>query len=97
MRTAPAPEAAAPPPPPLPVWTARAGEYLADVLKRWGGTAGWTVIVDSSDAWRLRVPLRVQASFDDAVGEIVRGLAHDGVPPRIRLYPNNVLRLGGPL
>ncbi len=98
VRTAPAPEAAAPPsPPPLPVWTARADEYLADVLKRWGRTAGWTVIVDSSDAWRLRVPIRVQASFDDAVGEIVRGLAHDGLPPRIRLYPNNVLRLGGPL
>ena len=83
--------------PPPPVWTARQGEFLADVLTRWGTAAGWTVIVDTTDAWRLAVAFRTQAAFDAAVAELVRGLGHDGVPPRVRLYPNQVLRLGGPL
>ena len=103
---APAPEAEAeaveeerapPPLPPPPVWTAAQGEFLADVLERWGETAGWTVIVDTTDAWRLAVAFRAQAAFDAAVAELIRGLGHDGLAPRVRLYPNKVLRLGGPL
>ena len=83
--------------PPPPVWTAAQGEFLSDVLARWGKAAGWTVIVDTADAWRLAVAFRTQAAFDAAVAELVRGMGHDGVPPRVRLYPNRVLRLGGPL
>ena len=83
--------------PPPPVWTAAQGEFLADVLTRWGKTAGWTVIVDTTDAWRLAVAFRAESAFDAAVAELVRGMGHDGVPPRVRLYPNQVLRLGGPL
>lgn len=90
-------EPAPPPLPPPPVWTAAQGEFLADVLARWGETAGWTVIVDTTDAWRLHVAFRTEAAFDAAVAELVRGMGHDGVPPMVRLYPNNVLRLGGPL
>ena len=83
--------------PPPPTWTAAQGEFLADVLTRWGREAGWTVIVDTTDAWRLAVAFRTEAAFDSAVAELIRGMGHDGVPPRVRLYPNNVLRLGGPL
>ena len=93
----PAPAVVVPSTPPLPVWTAKRGEYLADVLRRWGKVAGYTVIIDSTDAWRLGVPIRLKAGFEDAVDELVSGLAHDGTPPRVRLYPNAVLRLGGPL
>ena len=87
----------APPLPPPPVWTAKQGEFLSDVLTRWGKSAGWTVIVDTTDAWRLAVAFRTQAAFDAAVAELIRGMGHDGVAPRVRLYPNQVLRLGGPL
>ena len=90
-------EATALPEPELPVWSAGQGEYLSDILERWGREAGWRVIVDTNDAWQLAVPLRFRASFEDAVGELVRGLAHGGTPPRVRLHPNKVLRLGGPL
>lgn len=95
-----APQAAAeeePALPPPPVWTAAQGEFLSDVLTRWGTQAGWTVIVDTTDAWRLAVEFRAEAAFDAAVAELIRGMGHDGRPPRVRLYPNNVLRLGGPL
>ena len=92
-----APAAATPETPPMPTWTAKQGEYLADVLRRWGKTAGYTVIIDTTDAWRLGVAIRLRAGFETAVDELVSGLAHDGTPPRVRLYPNAVLRLGGPL
>jgi len=83
--------------PPLPTWEAAADDYLRDVLRRWGATAGYTVIIDTADAWQLDVPVRIKAEFEAAVDELVNGLAHDGTPPRVRLYPNAVLRLGGPL
>ena len=86
-----------PPLPPPPVWTAAQDEFLADVLTRWGTEAGWTVIVDTTDAWRLAVPFRLEAGFETAIAELIRGMGHDGLAPRVRLYPNNVLRLGGPL
>lgn len=83
--------------PPPPVWTAAQDEFLSDVLTRWGAAAGWTVLIDTTDAWRLKVGFRTEGSFDAAVAELIRGMGHDGVAPRVRLYPNQVLRLGGPL
>ncbi|MCY4288602.1 MAG: TcpQ domain-containing protein [Aestuariivita sp.] len=85
------------PKPTLPLWTAKKDEFLADVIKRWGKEAGYTVIVASTDAWQLSVPIRLRAEFEDAVDELIAGMAHDGTPPRVRIYPNAVLRLGGPL
>ena len=91
-----APEEDQPLPPP-PVWTAAQGEFLADVLTRWGTKAGWDVWIDTTDAWRLQVAFRMEGAFDAVVGELIRGMGHDGVPPMVRLFPNQVLRLGGPL
>ena len=88
---------AAPTLPPPPVWTAAKDEFLSDVLTRWGTEAGWTVVIDTTDAWRLQVGFRTEGAFDSAVAELIRGMGHDGVAPRVRLYPNQVLRLGGPL
>ncbi|MCY4306135.1 MAG: TcpQ domain-containing protein [Aestuariivita sp.] len=92
-----APNVTEPVAPPLPIWEAKKGEYLADILRRWGKTAGYTVIVDTADAWKISVAIRLKAEFEAAVDELVSGLAHDGTPPRVRLYPNAVVRLGGPL
>ena len=83
--------------PPPPVWTAAQDEFLSDVLTRWGAAAGWTVLIDTTDAWRLKVGFRTEGAFDTAVAELIRGMGHDGFAPRVRLYPNQVLRLGGPL
>lgn len=83
--------------PPAPKWTANGGEFLADVLKRWGEQAGYTVIIQSHDAWKLGVNISIRGEFEAAVDELVHGLGHDGAGPRVRLYPNAVLRLGGAL
>ena len=88
---------AAPPAPPAPIWTAGQGEFLDDILLRWGQAAGWTVLIDTHDSWRLQVPVQIQGEFEEAVAELIRGLGHGGVPPRVRTHPNKVLRLGGPL
>ena len=80
--------------PPLPVWTARKGEDFAAVLQRWGKTAGYSVVIETTDAWTIGVPVSIRASFEDAVAEIVRGLASGGSAPPVRLYANKVVRLG---
>ena len=82
------------PPPPLPVWTAKRGEFLIDVLTRWGKTAGYTVISDTADAWKLELDISLRGTFGDVVGDLVKGLAHEGRAPPVRLYPNKVVKVG---
>ena len=82
------------PPPPLPVWTAKRGEFLIDVLTRWGKTAGYTVISDTADAWKLELNISLRGTFGDVVGDLVKGLAHEGRAPPVRLYPNKVVKVG---
>ena len=77
-----------------PIWTARKGEAFTAVVKRWAKRAGYTVIADTHDAWKLDVSVRLGGAFRDAVGGLVRGLAHDGVAPPVRIYPNKVVRIG---
>ena len=84
-----------PAPPPLPVWTARAGEDFEVVLNRWGKAAGYRVVVGTTDAWTISVPVRIQSNFESAVGQLVRGLGSDGKAPPVRIYRNRVVRLGG--
>ena len=81
-------------PPPLPVWTAKRGEYLIDVLTRWGKTAGYIVISDTADAWKLELNISLRGTFGDVVGDLVKGLAHEGRAPPVRLYPNKVVKVG---
>ena len=85
---------APPPPPALPVWTAKRGEFLIDVLTRWGKTAGYVVISDTADAWKLELNISLRGTFGDVVGDLVKGLAHEGRAPPVRLYPNKVVKVG---
>ena len=82
------------PPPSLPVWTAKRGEFLIDVLTRWGKTAGYIVISDTADAWKLELNISLRGTFGDVVGDLVKGLAHEGRAPPVRLYPNKVVKVG---
>ncbi|WP_419741193.1 TcpQ domain-containing protein [Ruegeria sp.] len=86
---------ATPPPAPLPVWSARAGEDFEAVLRRWGRAAGYRVVVSTSDAWILAVPVRLQAEFEAALNQLVQGLGSDGTAPPVRIYSNRTIRLGG--
>ncbi len=86
---------AKPAPPPLPVWTAKAGEDFAGVLQRWAKAAKYRVVVGTTDAWTLAVPVSIRGDFETAVGELVKGLGSDGRSPPVRLYNNKVIRLGG--
>ena len=86
---------AKPAPPPLPVWTAKSGEDFAAVLKRWAKAAGYRVVVGTTDAWTLAVPVSIRGDFETAVNQLVRGLGSDGKAPPVRVYSNRVIRLGG--
>ena len=81
--------------PPLPTWTARAGEDFAVVLARWAKTAKYRVVIGTTDAWTLAVPVSIRGDFESAVNQLVKGLGSDGKAPPVRVYSNKVIRLGG--
>ena len=93
-KTAPA-KPAPPPPAPLPIWSAKAGEDFTSVLKRWGKAAKYQIVIRTTDAWTIGVPIRLQTDFESAVAELVKGLGSDGRSPPIRVYKNKVIQLGG--
>jgi LysM repeat protein len=83
-----------PEPKPLPRWTAKKGEYLSDVLKRWGKKAGYTVILDGPAEWKLGVKFSEVGTFEDVIQQLVKGFARDGLPPSVRIHSNKVLKIG---
>jgi hypothetical protein len=90
-----APEVALKPAPkPLPRWSAKQGEYLSDVLKRWGKKAGYTVILDGPAEWKLGVKFSEVGTFEDVIQQLVKGFARDGLPPSVRIHSNKVLKIG---
>jgi LysM repeat protein len=89
-------KAPAPKPVPLPVWNAKAGEYLTDTITRWGKTAGYKVIKDGVDDWRLSVPVTVEGTFEEALQQLVRGFEGTGRPPGVSIYSNKVVKVGTP-
>jgi hypothetical protein len=84
----------APKPIPLPVWRAKSGEYLSDVIKRWGETAGYTVIVGDGGDWRLGVPVQETGTFEDTLAKLIKGFAANGQPPAVRVFSNKVIKIG---
>ncbi len=64
------------------------------MLRRWGKAAGYRVVVSTSDAWTLGVDISLRGPFRAVLGELVKGLAHDGTAPPVRLFPNKVVRVG---
>ena len=83
-----------PAPKPLPRWSAKQGEYLSDVLKRWGKTAGYTVILDGPAGWKRGVRFSEVGTFEDVIQQLVKGFARDGLPPSVRIHSNKVLKIG---
>jgi LysM repeat protein len=81
---------------PLPVWHAKSGEYLTDTLRRWGKTAGYRIIKEGADDWRLSVPVSVRGTFEEATSQLVRGFEGTGRPPGISIYSNKVVKVGAP-
>ena len=98
-KTAPAPKPVAVKPMnrPLPVWTARPGEFVSDVITRWARKAGHTVVRDGVEEWKLSVPVKISGSFKDALDQLVVGFEGAGRPLAISVYANKVIRIGRPL
>ncbi len=82
---------------PLPVWRAKSGEHLSDVIKRRGKTAGYKVIVAGPSAWRLNVPVKEVGTFEETLSRLVKGFSADGQPPSVRVFSNKVIKIGSVL
>ena len=83
-----------PAPAPVPVWSARGGETLTTVLTRWSKGAGVKLIIDTRDDWIISVPVQIKGSFKSAVDELIEGLSTTGATPPVRIFSNNILKLG---
>lgn len=79
---------------PLPIWTARSGEYLSDVIKRWGKKAGYKIILTGSDAWLLHVPIKEVGTFEDSLQRLIKGFSAQGTAPSVRIFSNKVIKIG---
>ena len=93
---APAPEAVevVRPRPKTPVWKAAKGEYLIDVLERWGKAADHQVIVEDRGDWRFEVPFEVEGTLRLALREVIKGFGSGPEAPLLVVYGNRVVRVG---
>ena len=82
------------PKPKTPVWKAAKGEYLIDVLERWGKKADYQVIVEDRGDWRFEVPFNVEGTLRLALGEVIKGFGSGPEAPLLVVYANRVVRIG---
>ncbi|MDE2772178.1 MAG: TcpQ domain-containing protein [Gemmatimonadota bacterium] len=80
--------------PEIPVWRAENGEYLIDVLERWGKAAGYEIVIEDRGDWRFRVPFRVEGPLRLALREVVKGFGSGPSAPLLVVYGNRVVRVG---
>ncbi|MCY4141202.1 MAG: TcpQ domain-containing protein [Rhodobacteraceae bacterium] len=81
--------------PPLPqVWSAGRGEYLIDVIERWGTAADHDVIIEDRGDWKFEVPFRFEGNLRLALREVVKGFGSGPAAPLLVLYANRVIRIG---
>ena len=82
------------PPHRFPVWKAEKGEYLIDVLIRWGSVADYEIIIEDRGDWRFRVPFKVEGPFKIALQEVIKGFGSGPSAPLLVVYANRVIRVG---
>ncbi|MDE2912713.1 MAG: LysM peptidoglycan-binding domain-containing protein [Paracoccaceae bacterium] len=86
--------AASAPEPPDPRWSADAGEYLIDVVERWGENGGFQVIIEDRGDWRFAVPFSLEGPLRLALREVIKGFGSGPEAPLIVLHANRVIRIG---
>ena len=96
--TKPEPSVASPPKPPdpipVPVWKASKGEFLIDVLKRWGEEADHQIVIEDRGDWRFEVGFSFEGTFNLALEEVVKGFGTGPHSPLLVAHANNVIRIG---
>ena len=78
----------------VPVWKAEKGEYLIDVLERWGSAADYEVIIEDRGDWRFKVPFMVEGPLKIALQEVIKGFGSGPSAPLLVVYANRVIRVG---
>lgn len=74
-------------------WSAIRGEFLVDVLMRWGRGAGYTVIVRDRYPWMMGVNYEFAGGFREALNDLLSGFHTSGRQPAVTLYKNDVMIL----
>ena len=79
--------------PPAPIWTAKKGEDLEAVLKRWAKIENYNLVTDTQNAWTLTAPVSIQGDFRGSVKTLIKGLQRSNPIPRVVFFSNNTLEL----
>ncbi len=82
------------PKPKTPVWKAARGEYLIDVLERWGEAADYQVIVEDRGDWQFEVPFEIEGTLRLALREVIKGFGSGPEAPLLVVHANRVVRIG---
>lgn len=87
-------QSTSPAPPPVPVWHADHGEFLIDVLERWGRKAGYQVVIEDRGDWQFDVQFSFEGTFQLALKEVAKGFGSGSNSPLLVVYANKVIRVG---
>jgi hypothetical protein len=75
-------------------WTATDGAPLSTTLTSWAQRAGWTVVWETDDDFRLAAGATLEGDFSTAAGDLIEAFSH--ARPRLRAIfyaGNKVLRV----
>ena len=78
----------------VPVWRANQGDFLIDVLKRWGRKAGYQVVIEDRGDWQFDVEFSFEGTFQVALKEVAKGFRSGPHAPLLVVYANKVIRVG---
>jgi len=70
-------------------WNARAGNTLHEVLKEWGGEAGWAVAWQTERDYRLEASATFFGDFETAASNLLRAFSIADPPVRATIYRGN--------
>lgn len=79
--------------PPEPIWSAKKGEDLEVVLKRWAKAAKYNLVIDTQDAWTLTAPVSIQGDFRGSVKTLIKGLQRSNPIPKVVFFSNKTMEL----
>ncbi len=78
----------------MPVWRANQGDFLIDVLERWGRKAGYQVVIEDRGDWQFDVEFSFEGTFQVALKEVAKGFRSGPHAPLLVVYANKVIRVG---
>ena len=77
----------------IPVWLARGGSLLDEVIADWTLEAGYRLIIKDRWSWKLDYDYQYSGELKEAITDLMSGYAHSLPTPIVTFYNNDVVVL----